>query len=278
MLTFYRKTYRRAPKGAERLNPFEIGILYPEADRPTNGQAGGPADGTDAAAGRPAANGGRGSVTDVPERPATLPLQPSGPMASTTDSPGAGGATAAVPAATASDDKARRRAESQQRAALMAKLPTEVKLRVAKKEIDLATALAAAGIDVPDWARTGASAPPAAPVARGDVEISATGADPMTERKATELDAQKGEAAAEGRNLVGGTIGGDPQPVAPRTAHDAAPASVSADPKEAKRAEAQRRLALMQRLPSELKLRVARRDVSLEDALREAGVDPSELG
>ena len=30
----------------------------------------------------------------------------------------------------------------------------------------------------------------------------------------------------------------------------------------------------MQRLPSELKLRVAKREISLEDALREAGVDP----
>jgi len=30
----------------------------------------------------------------------------------------------------------------------------------------------------------------------------------------------------------------------------------------------------MQRLPSELKLRVARREVSLEDALREAGLPP----
>ena len=66
----------------------------------------------------------------------------------------------------------------------------------------------------------------------------------------------------------------DPQPVAPRTAEDAAPASVSADPKEAKRAEAQRKLALMQKLPSELKLRVAKREISLEDAMREAGVEP----
>ena len=51
-------------------------------------------------------------------------------------------------------------------------------------------------------------------------------------------------------------------------------ASVSTDPKEAKRAEAQRKLALMQQLPSELKLRVAKREISLEDAMREAGVEP----
>ena len=51
-------------------------------------------------------------------------------------------------------------------------------------------------------------------------------------------------------------------------------AEAPADPKEAKRAEAQRKLALMQRLPSELKLRVAKREITLEDALREAGVDP----
>ena len=30
----------------------------------------------------------------------------------------------------------------------------------------------------------------------------------------------------------------------------------------------------MQQLPSELKLRVAKREISLEDALREAGIDP----
>ena len=59
----------------------------------------------------------------------------------------------------------------------------------------------------------------------------------------------------------------------PRTPEDAKRASVS-DPKEAKRAEAQRKLALMQRLPSDLKLRVATREISLEDAMREAGVEP----
>jgi hypothetical protein len=32
----------------------------------------------------------------------------------------------------------------------------------------------------------------------------------------------------------------------------------------------------MQRLPSELKLRVAKREIALEDAMREAGIDPSE--
>ena len=275
MLTFYRKAYKRAPKDAERLNPFEIGILYPQTDAAADGRRDAAANGQRAAAG---GNGHGAEVTAVPERPAALPPQPSGPMASATESPGAAGATAPMAATTTTDDeKARRRAESQQRAALMAKLPAEVKLRVAKKELSLAEALAGAGVEVPEWARTGASAPPAAPVAGGDVEISATGADPMTERKPTELDAQKGEAAAEGRNLVGGTIGGDAQPVAPRTAHDAAPASVSADPKEAKRAEAQRRLALMQRLPSDLKLRVAKRELSLEDAMREAGVDPEAL-
>jgi hypothetical protein len=103
--------------------------------------------------------------------------------------------------------------------------------------------------------------------------VSASGTDPESEHK-TELDAQKSEAAAEGRELVGGQPGTDTQPVAPRTAHDARPASVSADPKEAKRAEAQRKLAIMQRLPSELKLRVAKREISLDDAMREAGIDP----
>ncbi len=78
------------------------------------------------------------------------------------------------------------------------------------------------------------------------MEISATGADPKTQEQPTDLAAQAVEAVAE----------------------------APADPKEAKRAEAQRKLALMQRLPSELKLRVAKREITLEDALREAGVDP----
>ena len=101
-----------------------------------------------------------------------------------------------------------------------------------------------------------------------------TGVDPHSDAK-PELDAQKAEAAAEGRNLIGGQRGGDTQPAAPRTAADARPASVgpATDPKEAKRAEAQRKLALMQKLPSELKLRVAKREITLEDAMRDAGVD-----
>ena len=60
------------------------------------------------------------------------------------------------------------------------------------------------------------------------------------------------------------------QPARPLSSADAAPADL--DPKEARKAEAQRKLALMQRLPSELKLRVAQREISLEEALREAGV------
>ncbi len=112
-------------------------------------------------------------------------------------------------------------------------------------------------------------------MAPGEVASSATGAEPESERK-TELDAQKAEAAAEGRNLIGEASGGDTQPAAPRTAEDAKPASVTlpADPKEAKRFEAQRKLALMQRLPSDLKLRVAKREITLDDAMREAGLEP----
>jgi flagellar motor switch/type III secretory pathway protein FliN len=174
------------------------------------------------------------------------------------------------------DEKARRRAESQRRLTLMQQLPSEVKLRVARKELSLADALREAGLEVPpDLAaesRTGASAPDA-PLPAGEVERSATGLDPRSEDK-PELDAQKAEAAAEGRELVGGTVGPDTQPIAPRTAEDAKPASVSTDPKEAKRAEALRKAELMKRLPSELKLRVAKREISLEDAMREAGVEP----
>jgi 2-oxoglutarate ferredoxin oxidoreductase subunit beta len=260
MLTFYRKTYKRAPKDAERLNAFEIGVVYPIEHPARNGDAA-------------AADG---------ERPASLPAQPAGPMTSATESPGEGGATApeaataTVERAPATDDeKARRRAESIERAALMGRLSPEVKMRVAKRELTLPQALAEAGIEIPEWLRTGASAPADAPAPAGDVEPSATGADPQSERKA-ELDAQKAEAAAEGRDLVGEAPGTDTQPIAPRTAEDAKPASVvtPADPKEAKRLEAQRKLALMQRLPSELKLRVAKREITLDDAMREAGIEP----
>ena len=255
MLTFYRKTYKRAPKDATQLNAFEIGIVYPLE--------------------HPARNG---NGTDAP-RPAALPEQPAGPMASATESPGEGGATAPEAAtavversAATDDEKARRRAESQERAKLMAQLSPEVKMRVAQRELTLPQALAEAGIEIPEWLRTGASAPADAPVPAGDVERSATGADPGSEHK-PELDAQKAEAAVEQRDLVGGAPGGDTQPVAPRTVEDAKPASAT-DPKEAKRAEAQRKLAIMQKLPSELKLRVAQREITLEDAMREAGVEP----
>jgi 2-oxoglutarate/2-oxoacid ferredoxin oxidoreductase subunit beta len=249
MLTFYRKTYKRAAKDAVRLNPFEIGVLYPEAD------------------GAASANGNGTSVTSVPERPAELPAQPAGPMTATAEAP----AATERPAAAGDDEKARKRAESQERAAVMAQLPADVKLRVARKELTLVEALTAAGLDVPEFLRTGASAPAGAPVAGGEVTISASGQDPATEVRPSELDAQKAESVAEQRDLVGGTPGGDPQPAAPRTPEDAAPPIDAAD---ARRAEAQRKLALMQRLPSELKLRVARRELTLEEALREAGVEP----
>src|SRR6185436_12174804 len=180
MLNFYRKTYKRAPKDAEHLNPFEIGILTP---RPVDA-------GT---------TNGNGATTSTPERPAALPSQPAGQMASATESPGATGATGAAKPAT-DDEKARRRAESQERAAVMAKLSPEVKLAVAKKELTLTDALTQAGIPLPEWLRTGASAPAGAPVAPGNVEISASGKDPHTERQPTELAAQEAESAAEKRD------------------------------------------------------------------------------
>jgi 2-oxoglutarate ferredoxin oxidoreductase subunit beta len=247
MLTFYRKTYKRAPKDAEHLNPFEIGVLYPRID--------------DAAA----TNGNGAGVTAVPERPATLPDQPAGPMKATAEP----AASEARPAT--DDEKARKRAESQERAALMAQLSAEVKLRVAKKELTLVEALTGAGLEVPEWLRTGASAPAPAPVAPGEVEISASGQDPATELQPSELAAQKAESIAERRDMIGGVPGGDPQPAAPRTAADAAP---PVDAKEAKRAEAQRRLALMNRLDPAVKVRVAKREITLAEALREAGIDP----
>ena len=204
MLTFYRKTYKRAAKDADRLDPFEIGIVYPAAHPSRNGHE--------------------------PERPDALPEQPAGPLASATESPGEEGATAPE-AATAvvertDDEKARRRAESVERAALMAKLDPEVKMRVAKREITLA-----------------------AGTRRRPASRSRNGCGPVPRRR-----------------MPHSVRGRGPPPVAST--------SGAADPKEAKKAEAQRKLALMQRLPSELKLRVAKREISLEDAMREAGVEP----
>ncbi len=120
MLTFYRKTYKRASKDADKLNPFEIGIVYPAEHPSRNG------NGTDAS-------------------------RPSEPLVSATDSPGQGGATAPEAATRVvertDDEKARRRAESQERARLMGKLPSELKLRVAKREMSLEDAMREAGIE-----------------------------------------------------------------------------------------------------------------------------------
>jgi pyruvate/2-oxoacid:ferredoxin oxidoreductase beta subunit len=108
MLTFYRKTYKRAPKDATELQKFEIGVLYPD------GHNGAPADGAAAAA-------------PAPTETAVAPGRPK--------------------PAVDDEEKARRRAESQKRLALMQRLDPEVKLRVAKGEMTLADALRAAGID-----------------------------------------------------------------------------------------------------------------------------------
>ncbi len=117
MLTYYRKTYKRAPKGAERLGPFELGILYPE----------GHATGTDG-------NGTHGNGTD-------------GASASEADAAAPAVEPRAERAVVSDDEKARKRAESQKRLALMQRLDPAVKLQVAKGEISLADALHAAGID-----------------------------------------------------------------------------------------------------------------------------------
>ena len=112
MLTFYRKTYKRAPKDATELARFEIGVLYPDG-RTTNGT-----------------NGARAAAP-------------------------AAAAAAAEPAKAKpvvdDEEKARRRAESQKRLALMQRLDPDVKLRVAKGELTLADALREAGIE-PDGA------------------------------------------------------------------------------------------------------------------------------
>jgi 2-oxoglutarate ferredoxin oxidoreductase subunit beta len=108
MLTFYRKTYKRAAKDVTELARFEIGVLYPDGHA-TNG--------TDGAA---------GASPDSPKAPA----EPARAKPVVDD-----------------EEKARRRAESQKRLALMQRLDPEVKLRVAKGELTLADALREAGID-----------------------------------------------------------------------------------------------------------------------------------
>jgi len=112
MLTFYRKTYKRAPKDAVELGQHEIGVLFPDGRAPaeTNGAA------------------------------ASAPTE--------TTVPAGTGEPAATTRPTVDDEeKARRRAESQKKLALMQRLDPEVKLRVAKGEMTLADALLAAGID-----------------------------------------------------------------------------------------------------------------------------------
>ena len=123
MLTFYRKTFKRAPKDATALGEHELGVLYPTAG--ANG-----ADGTDGAA--PASTNGTAPRATSPA-PAALAATPS------TTAPAASGAS--------DDEKAKRRAESQKRLALMQKLDPAVKVRVAKGEISLADALREAGVD-----------------------------------------------------------------------------------------------------------------------------------
>jgi 2-oxoglutarate ferredoxin oxidoreductase subunit beta len=128
MLTFYRKTYKRASKGADVLGEHEIGVLYPLGHPSLDGQ-------TDGAA--PA-------ITE-----AGTPVEGNGQAVAARSQ---GAESTSVPAsktkpAVSDDEKARRRAESQKRLALMQRLDPAVKLRVAKGELTLADALREAGID-----------------------------------------------------------------------------------------------------------------------------------
>ena len=120
MLTFYRKTYKRAPKGARQLAPFEIGVLYPDG-HPSAG------DGTAASTQKEST----GTAAAGGAAPASAPVRERAPASD--------------------EEKARRRAESQKRLALMSRLDPAVKLDVATGKISLADALRAAGID-PDAA------------------------------------------------------------------------------------------------------------------------------
>jgi 2-oxoglutarate/2-oxoacid ferredoxin oxidoreductase subunit beta len=132
MLTFYRKTYKRAPKEADHLERYQIGTLYPQ-------------DGSMAAA-------QLGEDGSAPLD--TAPAQPAGLMESAAASPGAAGATSRKAASAQSarpdaddEEKARRRAESQRKLALMNQLSPDVKLKVAMREVSLEDALREAGID-----------------------------------------------------------------------------------------------------------------------------------
>ena len=174
MLTFYRKTYKRAGKDAIQLNPFEIGIVSPASNR----------------------------RRDQRERPAPTSAAPGAlpDSAVRTDDlgdrlTGADGAPARSRTAT-DDEKARRSAESNERAAVMAQLSAEVKLSVAKRELTLAEALAQAGLPIPNGRGPG-RARHRDPVAAGDVE-SRRAAGPDSPDQPAELDAQKGEAAGRG--------------------------------------------------------------------------------
>src|SRR5439155_13648732 len=109
-----------------------------------------------------AANGKGAGMTEVSERSGALPSQPAGPLTSVAE-------TAVRDRPASDEDKARKRAESQERAALMAQLSSEVKLAVARKELTLVEALAQADLAVPEWLRTGASGPAPAAVAPGEV-------------------------------------------------------------------------------------------------------------
>ena len=209
MLTFYRKTYKRAPKDADPARRVRDRHRLP--------------------AGAP------GTQRQWPAIPEALPEQPAGPMASATESPGRGrrdgtrcghGGRRAPP----------RRPMTRRRAAR----------RVAGTGGAHGEALARgedAGREARDHPRRRRSPRPASrsrsrcgpapgagrmrlrPIGRrrdlGNRRRSAS------RRTKPELEAQKAEAAAEARDLVGGAPGGDTQPVAPRTAEDAAPASVS---------------------------------------------------
>ncbi|TME33177.1 MAG: hypothetical protein E6I62_04435 [Chloroflexi bacterium] len=124
MLTFYRKTYKRAAKGAEALDEHEIGVLYPAEHPSRNGQTDGAATNGHAAKAPAAA----AAAVAPPAEGASVPDAKPKPQAS-------------------DEEKARKRAESQKKLALMQKLDPAVKLRVAKGEITLADALREAGIE-----------------------------------------------------------------------------------------------------------------------------------
>ncbi len=126
MLTFYRKTYKRAPKGAESLGPNRARDPLPRRPRRADQWRPGGFDRPDRWAG--ADERRRRGCGRPRQRPRSVEPRADRPTVS-------------------DDEKARKRAEAQKKLALMQRLEPDGQAAVAKGELTLADALREAGID-----------------------------------------------------------------------------------------------------------------------------------